>query len=124
MAVDFKDLAKLKWYYQVVITAVICGGLLAGVWYQFLTPIQQDIQTKTAQIDELQKTIAKSLQQQKELAKIKQAKVVQYVKPFSFRRLFRLFGKSEAKAVKIDLGVDLPKLQAGCMYFLAPTYFH
>jgi len=71
MAVDFKDLAKLKWYYQVVITAVICGGLLAGVWYQFLTPIQQDIQTKTAQIDELQKTIAKSLQQQKELEKIK-----------------------------------------------------
>jgi type IV pilus assembly protein PilO len=71
MALDFKDLAKLKWYYQVLIVVVVCGGLLAGFWYQYLTPIQEDIQAKKGQIDELQKTIAKSLQQQKELEKIK-----------------------------------------------------
>lgn len=71
MAVDFKDLAKLKWYYQVLITVVVCGGLLALFWNYYLTPIQQDIQAKTGQVEELQKTIAKSLQQQKELEKIK-----------------------------------------------------
>jgi len=67
----FKDLTKLKWYYQVLIVAVICGGLLAGVWYQFLTPKQAEIEMKTMQDDELQKTIAKSKQQQIQLAQIK-----------------------------------------------------
>jgi len=71
MALDFKDLMKLKWYYQVAIVGGICGLLLAGVWYQFLSPIQDEIQTKTSQVDELQKTIVKTIQQQKELEKIK-----------------------------------------------------
>jgi type IV pilus assembly protein PilO len=71
MAIDFKDLGKLKWYYQLLLTVLVCGGLLALVWYQFLAPIQQEIQTKTAQIDELQKTIAKSLLMKQDLEKIK-----------------------------------------------------
>jgi type IV pilus assembly protein PilO len=71
MALDFKDLAKLKWYYQVLIVATVCGGLLGGVWYQFLSPKQDDIATKTKQVDELQKTIANAQQQQKRLAQIK-----------------------------------------------------
>jgi hypothetical protein len=33
----------------------------------------------------------------------------------------RLFGKSESHSMKIDLGLQLPKLQAGRLYFLAPT---
>jgi len=72
MAIDFKDLAKLKWYTQVFIVAIVCGGLLAGFWYQFLTPIQNDIQNKTGKVAELQKLVAKSQVQQRELAKIKQ----------------------------------------------------
>src|SRR5207237_1286050 len=71
MALDFKDFAKLKWYYQVVIVAAVCGGLLALFWYQFLTPIDADIQSRMSHLDDLQKTIAKSLQQQKQLAQIK-----------------------------------------------------
>jgi len=71
MALDFKDLGKLKWYYQVLIVAAVCGGLLALFWYQFLTPIDGDIQSRMSRLDELQKTIAKSLQQQKQLAQIK-----------------------------------------------------
>jgi type IV pilus assembly protein PilO len=67
----FKDLSKLKWYYQVLIVAAICGGLLAGVWYQFLTPKQADIEMKTMQDEELQKVIAKSRLQQIQLAQIK-----------------------------------------------------
>ena len=38
--------------------------------------------------------------------------------------LFRLFGKSEAKEIKIDLGVNLPKLKAGRLYFLSPTLLY
>jgi len=71
MALDFKDLAKMKWYYQVVLVAGICGGLLALFWYEYLQDIQQQIQTKTAQIQDLQRTIAKSVLQEKELEKIK-----------------------------------------------------
>jgi type IV pilus assembly protein PilO len=71
MALDVKDLSKLKWYYQVVIVAGVCGGLLALFWYEYLQDIQQQIQTKTTQIQELNKTIAKSREQEKDLEKIK-----------------------------------------------------
>ena len=71
MPLEFKDLAKLKWYYQVLIVGSICGALLAGFWYQFLTPIQVEIVGKTAKIEELQKIITKSEQQAKQLAQIK-----------------------------------------------------
>lgn len=71
MAIDFKDLAKLRWYYQVLIVAGVCGGLLALFWYQFLTPIEADIQSRMSMLDDLQRTIAKSLQQQKQLGELK-----------------------------------------------------
>jgi type IV pilus assembly protein PilO len=72
MALEFKDFMKLKWYYQVAIVAGVCGALLGVAWYQFLSPIQDDIVQRTSQVEELQKTIARSLQQEKELEKIKQ----------------------------------------------------
>ena len=71
MAIDFKHLAKLRWYYQVLIVAGVCGGLLALFWYQFLRPIEADIQSRMSMLDDLQRTIAKSLQQQKQLAELK-----------------------------------------------------
>ena len=71
MAIDFKDLTKLKWYYQILIVAGVCGGLLALFWYQFLQPIETDIHTRISTLDDLQRTIAKSLQQQKQLVELK-----------------------------------------------------
>jgi type IV pilus assembly protein PilO len=71
MALDFKDLAKLKWYYQFLLVALVCGGLLAGFWYQYLSPMQADIEAKTNRLDELQRMIAKSIAQQKHLAEVK-----------------------------------------------------
>jgi len=71
MPIDFKDLGKLKWYYHVLLVAGVCGGLLALFWYQYLTPIEADIQTRTSTLDDLHRTIAKSLLQQKQLAEIK-----------------------------------------------------
>ena len=31
-------------------------------------------------------------------------------------------GRSETRAIKVDLGLDAPKLQAGQLYFLAPSF--
>ena len=71
MAFDFKDIAKLKWYYQVLLVAGVCGGLMAIFWYQYLTPMNDDIQARMKILTDLQVVIAKSLQQQKELAQLK-----------------------------------------------------
>src|SRR5947207_2621650 len=71
MAIELKDLAKLKWYYQVLIVAVICGGLLGGFWYTYLTPLQTEIDGKDKTLDELKKTNATARERQKVLAQIK-----------------------------------------------------
>lgn len=60
----------------------------------------------------------------KKLAKIGDAKLIRYEEPVDFSHLFNLFGQSESKAIKIDLGFDLPRLQAGRPYFLSPTLIH
>src|ERR1051325_10566457 len=57
-----------------------------------------------------------------ELSDVETANLVQYQLPVSFGRFFRLFGKTHAPAIKIDLGVELPKIAAGKMYFLSPIF--
>jgi len=59
----------------------------------------------------------------RKLAKISDANVIEYQPVFDLSDLFSLFGqsgKSEARTVKIDVGVDVPKLQLGRLYFLYP----
>ncbi len=58
------------------------------------------------------------------LANISDANLIRYVEPVDFSSLFRLFGKTEAPVLKIDLGFDLPKLQLGRLYFISPTVLH
>jgi protease-4 len=60
------------------------------------------------------------------LAKISSANLVQYRLPADLgSMLFHLLGKTEVPAIKLDLGVELPKLEAGRMYFMAPmTVLH
>ena len=55
------------------------------------------------------------------LAGISKANLVQYQQRFDLSDIFRLFGKTDSKKLKLDLGVDFPKLQAGRLYFLSPT---
>jgi len=54
------------------------------------------------------------------LAGVPEANLVTYQEPFDLSDLFGLLGKSEAKTVKVDLGLEVPKLQAG-LYYLAPA---
>jgi len=71
MELGFKGLSNLSSVKQVLLVVVICGALLAGFWYQFLSPIQTDIQNKTAKVNDLKAVVAKSEAQEKELQKIK-----------------------------------------------------
>jgi len=65
-----------------------------------------------------------AVERAKKLANIADADLIRYQERFDLLNFFSLFGKSESKAIKIDWGVDLPKLQAGRLYFLAPTFVH
>lgn len=58
----------------------------------------------------------------KKLAGISDASLIQYQPIYDLSHFLRLFGKSEATTVKVDVGLDLPKLKAGQLYFLAPTF--
>ncbi len=55
---------------------------------------------------------------------IPDANLTQYRQPMNLANLFSLFGKSETKSIKIDLGVDLPKLKAVRLYFLSPSLLY
>jgi hypothetical protein len=63
--------SKMKWYYQIAVVAGICGALLAGVWYQFLSPMQDQINSKQSQLTTLNAEVAKALQQKLYFEKMK-----------------------------------------------------
>jgi protease-4 len=66
-----------------------------------------------------------AVEQAKKIVDISRANLVEYRPHYDISDLFRLFGKSDAKtSIKVDLGMDMPKLQAGKLYFLSPTFLH
>jgi len=69
--VDFKGFTKLHWYYQVLVVGAVCGGLLAGLWYQYLSPIKENIALKNGEYGVLQDQVAKSLKQAAVFAQFK-----------------------------------------------------
>jgi len=54
----------------------------------------------------------------KTLARIDRAKLIRYEQPFELGSFLRLLARSEARGVKVDLGIDFPPLRAGRLYFL------
>ena len=60
----------------------------------------------------------------RKLSKINDANLVRYQEPFGLGNLFSLFGSSESKAIQVDFGFQLPKLEVGRLYFLSPTVLH
>jgi protease-4 len=56
------------------------------------------------------------------IADISDANLIQYQQRHDLSDLFNLFGQSEARVVKVDVGFDMPKLQAGRLYYIWPTY--
>ncbi len=60
----------------------------------------------------------------KSIAGIRSATLIEYQQHYDLSDIFRLFGKSDARVMKIDIGIDPPKLQVGQLYFLSPTFAH
>jgi protease IV len=59
----------------------------------------------------------------KQITGIHNANLIEYRERYDISNFLRLLGQTElSHDVKLDMGVDLPKLQAGEMYFLAPTF--
>lgn len=58
----------------------------------------------------------------KELAKIKEARLVKYSAPASLRRLLHLLSKSDMKSVKVQVGPESLKLQSGRLYYVAEQF--
>ena len=47
------------------------------------------------------------------------ATLIEYQERYDLSNFLSMFGQSgEAHDIKLDLGTDMPKLHAGCMYFL------
>jgi protease-4 len=74
-------------------------------------------------VDELG-TFEDAVQQAKNFAGIHNANLIEYQQRYDLSDLFRLFGRTDSKVVKVDLGMEAPKLQAGQLYFLSPTFLH
>lgn len=64
-----------------------------------------------------------AIRRTEKLAGIQDADLITYQMPFSLGNLFNLFGKSSAKSIKLDIGIDMPKLRSG-LYYLAPSFAH
>jgi len=60
----------------------------------------------------------------KRLADIEKANLVKYHEVFDLASLFRLFGKSQTPAIKVDLGLETPRVKPGRMYYLMPTFVY
>ena len=69
-------------------------------------------------------TFDDAVRQAKNITGISRANLIQYQQRYDLSDLFRMFGQTESKVVKVDLGMELPKLQAGQLYFLSPTFLH
>ena len=71
MASSFKGFQKLAWYSQILVVAGVCGALLGLVWYQYLSPMETVIAGKKSELALVQAQVAKSLKEQRTLAKFK-----------------------------------------------------
>jgi len=58
------------------------------------------------------------------IAGIGNANLVEYQQHFDLSDFFRMFGKTKVPALKVDLGLDPPKLQSGQLYFIWPSSTH
>lgn len=68
----------------------------------------------------------KAVKRAETIANISDANLIRYEQRYDLSDFLHMFGqsKSESRSLKVDLGFDGPKLQAGQMYFLSPALFH
>jgi len=59
-----------------------------------------------------------------DIAGLEAADLVEYQRRVEFGDILRMFGQTESRAIKVDIGIETPKLKAGQPYFLSPIYLH
>lgn len=60
-----------------------------------------------------------AVERTKKIAHLNDADLIEYRERYDLSNFLSLFGQSgAAHDIKLDLGLDIPKLRAGCMYFL------
>jgi protease IV len=65
----------------------------------------------------------KAVERTKNIAHISDANLVEYRERYDISEFLHMFGQSDsAHNLKLDLGLDIPRLQAGQLYFLSPTF--
>lgn len=62
-----------------------------------------------------------AIERAQDIAEIENADVIRYEEPFGLGNFLKIFGETKAPAIKVDLGLDFPKLQMGRLYFITPT---
>jgi protease-4 len=69
-------------------------------------------------VDELG-TFDDAVSRTKQIAGLDDANLIEYRERYDFSDFLSMFGQgSQAHDIKLDLGLDIPKLREGCMYFL------
>ena len=59
----------------------------------------------------------------REIAGLRSANLVEYRERYDISNFLHLLGRSESsRTIKLDIGVEWPKLRAGELYFLSPTF--
>jgi protease-4 len=98
------------------------GRALSADWEEFadgrvLTGIQAHDKGFVDELGNFEVAVTRA----KRLANVASANVIRYEHPFDLGNLFRFLGESSSKVMRIDLGIDLPRLEAGRLYFLSST---
>jgi len=99
------------------------GRALATNWTSFVDGrvLSGSEALKHGFVDELG-DFDKAVERAKKIAHIANANLIEYRERYDISDLFSMFGQSSsAHDIKLDLGVDMPKLQAGQLYFLSYT---
>jgi protease-4 len=61
----------------------------------------------------------------KKLAKVRgEANLIEYRQRYDLSDFLGILGQSQSRVLKVDVGIEVPKLEAGRLYFLSPTYLH
>ena len=60
----------------------------------------------------------------KKLGHTRAANIIEYRQHYDLSDFLGMFGESQSRVIKVDVGVEMPKLEAGRLYFLSPTYLH
>lgn len=100
-------------------SSLMQGRALSADWQQYADGrvLSGTEAYKLGFVDELG-NFQDAVKRAKQIAGITSADLIQYQMRYDLSDFFHLFGKSETPAIKVDLGIEMPKIEAGKLYYL------